>query len=76
MSKDETSQIKGWRRLPLDLYIMVSDTGLVSFGANEPRNLSVTGLSLQEALNEFVTFAEDCEGLGRPFAALAGVKLR
>jgi hypothetical protein len=73
---EHTDTPKGWRRLPLNLSVMVSDSGLVSISADQPRNLAVTGRSLQEALDAFVAFVEQCAEMGKPFEALHGVKLR
>ncbi len=44
--------------------------------ADTPRNLQVTGRTLEEVFDEFVTFAEDRERLGKPFQVLSGIKLR
>lgn len=66
----------GWRELPLKLSIAVSPSGLISFGADAPRNLSVTGLSVQEAFDEFVKFVENCADLGRPFEVFKRIKMR
>ena len=71
-----TADVPGWRNAPVKLSIMVSDSGLVAVCADRPRNLSVTGHSLQEAFEALIVFAEDCAELGAPFEALEGVKLR
>jgi hypothetical protein len=62
--------------LPIALNIMVSDSGMIAVSAYAPRNLSVTGRSLQEAFNALIEFASDCEAMGKPFDVLNGVRLK
>ena len=72
------SSLPGWRRA-VGLSIDVSPAGMVCVSANDPpgpRNLVVTGRSLQAAFESFVEFARACATLGKPFEVLEGVKLK
>jgi deoxyhypusine synthase len=72
---DTATLAEGWREV-MQLRVSVGRSGLIAIGTDTPRNLLVTGRSLQEAFDAFVQFAHDCEALGKPFDVLKGIRLK
>ncbi len=71
----QKSAPEGWRTV-CTLTLLASQSGLVALNADDPRNLSISGRSLEEAFRQLITFITQCADLGQPFEVLEGIKIK